>query len=356
MVFTDLRLQQYRSYSDSSFDLSPGVNIVVGPNAAGKTNLLEAVLFDSIGKSYRTRDINLIKAGFEWARIDVHTTDNVLRTSKLQLDSTGRLQKTFEIDSKEYKRLPQNQKQPVVLFEPNDLQLIESEPSLRRNYFDNVIEQYVYGFERLRTNYKRVVSQRNVLLKQGQRGNSQLFAWNLRLADLGEQLVRHRLALLDLINNSLADTYSTIAGRETNVKIAYESTIPADNYSTNLLKKLEANTQLDMDRGFTGNGPHRDEFMVYFGDTPALQAASRGEIRTLLLSLKIIELKILESESGVRPLLLLDDVFSELDGSRRRALTDFLKEYQAIITTTDADIVVKNFSANCNVLAIEAKG
>lgn len=346
MVFTDLRLQQYRSYGDSSFELGAGVNIVVGPNAAGKTNLLEAVMVGSVGKSYRARDVNLVQNDKDWARIDIHTSENVLRTVKLQADPSGKLQKNFEIDEKIYKRLPLAQRQPIVLFEPNDLQLIESEPSLRRNYFDDIIEQYTLGYEKNRSQYKRVIAQRNALLKQGGNINSQLFAWNLRLVDLGEKLVAERLKLLEKINKTLSETYSTIAGHKTKVNISYESSVPTEDYSTKLLKKLESSQDLDVQRGFTGNGPHRDELLISIDGKPALQSASRGEVRTLLLALKIIELQTLENERGIRPLLLLDDVFSELDGSRRRALTEFLKDYQTIITTTDADAVIQHFTTN----------
>jgi DNA replication and repair protein RecF len=353
MIFTDLRLQHYRSYQDSSFELGKGVNIVVGPNAAGKTNLLEAVMVASVGKSYRARDVvSLIRKGAGWARIDLHTSENVLRTVKLKIDQSGKLQKTFEIDKKVFKRLPLAQRQPTILFEPNDLQLVESEPSLRRNYFDDIIEQYTPGYEKNRAQYKRVIAQRNALLKQGGSIDSQIFAWNLRLVDLGEKLVTERLQLLEQINKKLPQTYSAIAGSKTTVKIEYESAIGLDGYSTKLLKKLESSQGLDIQRGFTGNGPHRDEFMIYIKGQPALQSASRGEIRTLLLALKIIELKILENERGVRPLLLLDDVFSELDGSRRRALTEFLKDYQTIITTTDADAVIQNFSQDTAIIPI----
>lgn len=354
MIFTDLRLQQYRSYPDASFELGSGVNIVVGPNAAGKTNLLEAIMVGSVGRSYRTRDVNLLRSGKEWARIDLHTTENNLRTVKLETDRAGKLGKTFEIDDKQYKRLPPNLRQPVVLFEPNDLQLLENEPSLRRSYFDDIIEQYAAGYEKYRNHYKRALSQRNALLKQGSRYASQLFAWNLRLVDLGEQLVVRRLWLADRINGLLSETYSAIAGSKHKMSVRYEASVAVESYGTNLLKKLEATVELDLARGYTGNGPHRDDLVIYFDEQPALQSASRGEIRTLLLALKIIELQILEEESGVRPLLLLDDVFSELDTSRRRALTDFLKDYQTVITTTDADAVIKNFSSGYNVIPVQA--
>jgi len=352
MVFTDLRLQQYRSYGDSSFELGPGVNIVVGPNAAGKTNLLEAIMVGSVGKSYRARDISLVQNNKDWARIDIHTSENVLRTVKLQTNSSGKLQKSFEINEKVYKRLPLVQRQPIVLFEPNDLQFIESEPSLRRNYFDDIIEQYTSGYEKNRSQYKRVIAQRNALLKQGGNIDSHMFAWNLRLVDLGEKLVAERLKLLENINKKLSETYSIIAGHKTQVNISYESSISMEDYGTKLLKKLESSQDLDIQRGFTSNGPHRDELLVSIDSKPALQSASRGEIRTLLLSLKIIELQVLENERGIQPLLLLDDVFSELDGSRRRALTEFLKDYQTIITTTDADAVIQSFTRDTTIIPI----
>ncbi len=352
MIFTDLRLQNYRSYADSSFELGSAVNIVVGPNAAGKTNLLEAIMISSVGKSYRSKDIHLVRREQPWARVDVHTNENVQRTVKIQLDSSGSLQKTFEIDEKIYKRFPSAHKQPIVLFEPNDLQLVENEPSHRRAYFDDLIEQYVASYEQHRSHYKRVLAQRNALLKQGDRSSSQLFAWDLRLVDLGEQLVKQRLGLIEAVNQSVSTIYSMIAGHDKKIKLHYESSINTANYGTNLLKKLESSVALDMARGFTGSGPHRDDIVIYFGDEPALQSASRGEIRTLLLTLKIIELQILEKERGTRPLLLLDDVFSELDGARRRALTSFLKDYQTIITTTDADVVIQHFTEECTVIPL----
>ena len=354
MILTDIRLQQYRSYKDASFDLGEGVNIVVGPNAAGKTNLLEAVMMACIGKSYRAKDPVLVQNEAVWARIDTHTNENVARTVKLQYDGSGRLVKTFEIDGKQVKRLSQDQKQPIVLFEPNDMQLIEGEPVDRREYLDNLIEQYLSGYDKLQNQYRRVLAQRNALLKQSSQAGTQMFAWNLRLTDLGEQIIKKRLQLIASINEAISTTYSSIAKQDKKVSLVYESSIDTDNYSTALLKKLETSIELDLARGFTGSGPHRDDFTIMFGDQPALLSASRGEIRTLMLSLKIIELKVLEKILEVRPILLLDDVFSELDGARRRALTRFLNNYQTIITTTDADTVIDKFIDNYTVLPIGA--
>ncbi len=352
MVFTDVRLQHYRSYTDASFELGPGVTIVVGPNTAGKTNLLEAIMVASVGKSYRSKDIQLLQAGQSWARIDVHTNTNTLRTVKLQTNTADRLEKQFEIDGKAHKRLPLASQQPIVLFEPNNLQLVEGEPSKRREYVDDLIEQYVSGYETVRQQYKRTLLQRNTLLKRNGANTKQLFAWNLRLVELAEQIVQHRLATTEAISNKINDLYKTISNKDKQVRANYETTVDTRNYSSDLMRLLEINIDKDAARGFTGNGPHRDDFVLYFGNDPAIVSASRGELRTLVLTLKIIELEILEKERGNRPLLLLDDVFSELDGGRRHALTDFLKDHQTILTTTDADIAVEHFSKRATVIAV----
>lgn len=352
MIFTDIRLQNYRSYAEGSFELGPGVNIVVGPNAAGKTNLLEALMVAAVGKSFRVRDGLLIRSGEDWLRVDVHTNENQTRVVKIRRDSAGKLEKTFEIDEKLYKRISVKQKQPVVLFQPDDLRLVHAEPSYRRDYIDDLLEQYEPGYATLRANLRRVVAQRNALLKQERMGHSQLFAWNIRLADISAQIVEKRLELVGTINSRINDLYSAISAKSMDVSLVYISKTPLANYSNALMSQLESQQQIDRQRGFTTRGPHRDDMIGYFGNVPLADSASRGENRTFMLVLKIIELQILEEKTGKRPLLLLDDVFSELDGSRRRALTDFLTNYQTIITTTDADVVVRGFASRKNISTI----
>src|SRR3989344_1940715 len=155
MLFTDIRLQNYRSYIEASFELGPGVNIVVGPNAAGKTNLLEALMVAAVGKSFRARDSILVRTGEPWLRLDVHTSDNQTRVVKVKKDQAGRTEKTFEFDEKPYKRLGVALKQPVVLFQPDDLRLLHAEPVARRDYLDDLLEQYEPGYSTIRSNLKR---------------------------------------------------------------------------------------------------------------------------------------------------------------------------------------------------------
>jgi len=342
-VIADIRLQNFRSYKDATFEFGSNVNIIVGPNASGKTNLLEAILTICQGSSYKAKDLEMIMHQKPWARIDARV-DNGARSVKLQTEPNGAVRKSFELGGQKFARLSLAKTVPAVLFEPEHLQLLTGAPELRRDYLDNLLARTVSGYDKTRRDYRRTLSQRNALLKRGNLpATNQLFAWNVRLSELGGQLATERARLVKELNASAQAIYKKLASSKAEVALSYSSAIPTKNYSSSLLHKLEASQQLDMARGFTGHGPHRDDLKVELAGHEAQATASRGEARTLILMLKILELKLLEAEWNKKPILLLDDVFSELDGKRRQALTKFLKDYQTFITTTDADVVVRHF-------------
>lgn len=352
-MITDLRLQQFRSYVDASFEVSPSVNIIVGPNASGKTNLLEAILVLARGNSYRARDIDLIHFGADWARIDADLADGK-RVAKMQLAGPEKAAKTFEIDGQVLIRLTAPRMLPVVLFEPNHLQLLSGSPEARRQFLDDLLEQTVPSFGATRRHYKRVLAQRNALLKKNPRGlREQVFVWNIRLSELGGQIVRERSRLVARFAEQACALYETLAQKQFDIALRYQTQFAAGHYETALLHKLEASLDLDVLRGFTAHGPHRDDLITEIDGHAVQEAASRGETRTLVLALKILELQLLEEIRGTRPLLLLDDVFSELDGKRRHALTEFLKDHQVFITTTDADLVVQHFTTS-NIIPVSS--
>jgi DNA replication and repair protein RecF len=347
-MITSLRLQNFRSYSDDSFEFEPGVNIVVGPNGSGKTNLLEAVLVLCRGGSYRVRDAELIKFDKPWARLD-GSFEKSTRVVKIEPPS-----KTFVIDDKPFRRLSLERTLPVVLFEPNNLQLMTRGPDQRREYFDDLLERSQPAFKSLSAGYKRTLAQRNALLKHNRRqATQQLFAWNVRLSELGSQIAQARQGLADEVNAGLSKTYSQIAKHKSAVEMKYDCQFPVNNYASRLLSKLESSTELEFDRGFTAYGPHREDYLFYLNGQPVGLSASRGETRSLLLALKIFELDLIEKARGQKPILLLDDVFSELDGSRRRTLVARLKKHQTIITTTDAESVLEYFSNQHKVIALK---
>jgi DNA replication and repair protein RecF len=350
-MISTIRLQNFRSYKDSSFEFEPGVNIIVGPNASGKTNLLEAVMVLARGSSFRARDIELVQFDKPWARLDGNFEKQV-RTAKIEIRG-GLSLKIFEIDAKPFKRLSLERTTPVVLFEPSHLQMLSRGPEARRDYFDELLERSQGGFKGLLAGYRRTLAQRNALLKQNPaRASQQLFAWNIRLSEFGAKLAEARQRLIGDINKDISRDYGRIAKKRSKVRLVYESQFPVENYASRMLSKLEKNTQLDFKRGFTAYGPHREDVLFYLGGQLAGGTASRGETRSLLLALKIFELGLVEKARDQPAIFLLDDVFSELDGSRRRALVDNLSGRQTLITTTDAEAVLEYFSEKHNLIPL----
>lgn len=383
MAIIDLRLQHYRSYTDKTFELSPTVNIIVGPNASGKTNLLEAVLLIAQGSSYRAKDIELVQFGEPWSRLDARldvqneaseasgvSEAPSIRTVKLEAlafmnkDAVSKpaVKKSFVIAQKNYLRLSQQKMLPLVLFEPNHLLMLSGSPELRRSYLDELLEQIVPGFGTTRRQYRRVLAQRNALLKQGSDiATGQIFVWNVRLSELAGKIVRQRLDLIQQLNLLVGEVYSDISHTKATVKLEYLSPLSAHSnstgnfavqYESTLIRRYEQTLERDCLLGFTTAGPHRDDMQVLLNGHVSQEAASRGEVRTIILTLKILELQLLQAASAQPPILLLDDVFSELDAARREALTAFLQDYQTFITTTDADVVAKHFRGSSRLIEL----
>ncbi len=351
-MITDIHLQHFRSYTDASFDFKPGVNIIVGPNTSGKTNLLEAVLIIASGSSYRGDGQELIEFGYNFTRIEAHTP-NGSRVVKIELES-NRAQKLFEINSQKFKRLGMTRTVPAVVFQPDHLRQLIGSPESRRNFVDDLLAQTITGFSKLRSDYRRALAQRNTLLRNSSKTPTPLlFVWDVRLSSLGGQIAQLRLKLLDSINAQLGKIYQSISSTKDSTELSYKTSCDSGQYETTLLRKLKENVDTDLQRGFTAHGPHRDDILIMLDGHPISEIASRGEVRSLLLSLKVIEARLIEDSRGVPPLLLLDDVFSELDGARRRSLTKYLQNYQTFITTTDADIVLHHFTEECNVIATQ---
>lgn len=353
-MIDSIRLQNFRSYRDDSFEFMPGVNIVVGPNASGKTNLLEAVLVLARGSSFKAKDIDLVQFNKPWARLDGYFGKQN-RSVKL-VAQESKTDKSFLLDDKPFKRLSLERTVPVVLFEPNHLQLITRGPDQRREFIDDLLERSLPGYKALSGNYRRTLAQRNALLKyHPAHATQQLFAWNVRLSELGGKLAAGRYQLVEQINKNLGRTYNQIARGRSGARAEYNSHFPAGNYASKMLSKLEDNEAVDFERGFTAYGPHREDVSFYLNKKLVGQTASRGETRSLLLALKIYELGLIEKARGQKPILLLDDVFSELDGARRHALVDHLQNHQTIITTTDADAVLEYFAETHNLIPLSKK-
>ena len=316
--------------------------------------MLEAVYALSLGVSFRGTDRELIAHGEDWFRLEGWCDEqHRLFTYRLQNEVA---EKQFTLDGAKKMRLSHKQKIPVVLFEPEHLRLLRGSPSQRRDYLDTLLSRLWPDFSWTKHQFERVLTQRNNVLKRrllpSQRAD-QLFVWDVQFADLAQQLVERRRALLTRIGRDISAVYSAIAQRPSDVVPAYECTVPGGNYRDTLLRLLDERSSIDAERGFTTIGPQRDDFTFTLGGVPAATSASRGEVRSLVLALKIIELRLFDEQADSAPILLLDDVFSELDSTRRRALAELARTHQTLITTTDADAITSHFAGDHHIITTD---
>ncbi len=326
MTITNLRLVNFRCFDDQAFDFSENINIIIGPNAIGKTSLIEAIYIVNNGKSFR-QDDNIIQENKTWARIDTHLSNNKYQTVKINGGD-----KLYETDLSE-----EESRQTSILFEPNELFLFYQNPGDRRTYIDKRIASQDIGYEKTLNDYKKILFQRNNLLKNKRSLKETIFVWDVRLAETAKTIVEKRENYIKKIDESLTDTYRQISAQKETINIDYTSNVPlGDNYTSNLLKALTNNIDKDMQLGHTSYGPHRDDIVFTISGKGLKHTASRGEIRSIMLAMKKIEAE----GHKTKPVILLDDVFSELDSKRRQKIVKLFKDYQVFITTTEADLVI----------------
>lgn len=326
-----LHVKHIRSHTEYTVEFSPEVTILTGANGSGKTSLLEAVYISLQGTSFRGSDSELLQKESPWWKIDVILDDQQNRTIKFDPEkTTGR--KQFVIDSKITARIPAKLKHPVVLFDPEDLRLLHGSPARRRQFIDRFISQLNPLYGPTLRKYERALKQRNNLLKSAYTHDDQLFAWNIALAEHGAYIIEQRIAFIEQINQNLASLYQDIAGTKDLVTIHYSHTFVGD-VKQKLLNELHAHLERDSYLGSTSVGPHRHDVVFEINNSPALSVASRGEARTIVLALKFLEVAIIEQLTGKAPIILLDDVFSELDANRQKLLTSHLTGHQIIITS-----------------------
>ena len=325
-------IQNVRSHQQAVVEFSPGVTVITGPNGSGKTTLLESVYISLQGTSFKGSDKEVLRRDQPWWRIDVLLDDEQKRIVKFDPSrTTGR--KQFVVDDKTTYRLPPKSKYPVVLFEPDDLRLLHGSPTRRRQFIDRFISQLNPLYGTALRKYDRSLKQRNNLLKQAYVSPDDLFPWDISLSEHGAYIIEQRIAFIEQINSKLNDAYIDIAQTNDEVSMHYSHTYVGD-VKSKLLHELQASTARDHIVGNTSIGPQRHDVIFNFNNSPALSVASRGEARTIVLALKFLEVDIIEQLTGLKPLILLDDVFSELDLSRQKSLSDTIRSHQIIITST----------------------
>ena len=319
-------LRNFRCHGEFELDCNRAITLIVGENGSGKTSVLEAIYIALRGKSFKGTDKEIIKRGADFYRAEVVLAD--ARDVIIRYDGK---KKQFEVDGRKSLRLPKKDRYPIVLFEPDDLYLVGSSPSRRRDYFDELFKQMDSHYSVTLGKYNKALKQRNDLLKNEVINVDDLFSWNVMCANYGVEIMNLRTYYLEKINNRMTDVYRNIAKNNDSCGLKYLGEKCDEN---KYLAILEQNYEKDRYFGYTSFGVHRDDYEFIFNEKKADGSASRGEIRSMILALKFIEAEILESETMQMPVVLLDDIFSELDDMRQKHLVNNFKNYQMIITST----------------------
>jgi len=341
-----IKLQNFRNHTDFETDLSQ-TTVFIGPNGVGKSNILEAISILSFCRSFRDDNKkNLIKFDADYARITSDNIDIFLQKSPsfiFQIKDKGIVRKQSDFIGQH----------PSVIFSPETLEIITGSPRTRRKFIDIMISQADRDYLRSLIHYEKIRQQRNSLLQRirsNQASVDELNYWNKELIQDGEKIIKSRKKAVSELNTQLSKFYSVISGKKDSLKLDYVSNA-IDNFSD----QLKSHQQREVVSGHTLIGPHRDDLIFNLNNCNAANFASRGEIRSAVLALKMAELEFLSNDKKNQPLLLLDDVFSEFDRDRREHLCDLIEKYQTIITTTDEEHLSRCLIGNSKIINLNGE-
>lgn len=345
MYITKTELKNFRNYESLSLDFHRKVNLILGKNAQGKTNLLESIYVVSIGRSFRTnKDSDLIKFGSDFARVYTESIrDGENETVELIFSKESkkfakidgmRILKTSELLEHVY----------IVIFSPEDLKIVKDEPEKRRKFIDRELCQIKPVYYDSLGNYKRVLNQRNTYLKEPVVDPSVMDIWDIQMSKYGADVILQREKFVEKLNLAASSIHSGITNGKEHLEICYAPNISGEESKENLEEKIysELRNSFDHDlkRRTTGRGPHKDDLEFFIDGINARNFGSQGQQRTAALSLKLAEISIIKEETGEEPVLLLDDVMSELDIERQEFLVKSLSDVQLFITTTEIPAIL----------------
>jgi len=356
MIATRLRLRDFRGYASADVALGAGLTVVHGANGAGKTNLLEALYFGCTGRSCRTsNEREVVRFGAGPARVEVDLRDEEGRPHSLAVGFAPGEPKRLVSDGAPVERLVDVQTRPlVVVFLPDRLELVKGPPALRRSHVDQLVAAAWPARAATRRAYSQTLAQRNALLARARGDASRLLAlpaWDAELARHGIALRDDRAAAIDLLAARFVSLAAAL-GLGDEVALRYRPRSRAAS-AQELAAELAERTESDLERGFTGHGPHRDDLALLRGGRELRAYGSQGEQRLGLLALLLAEREALSAKRRSPPLMLLDDVMSELDPRRRSLLAELLAgEGQSIVTTTDLAHVPGGDAATVTRLAV----
>ena len=343
MWIKKIKINNFRNYKDQEINFNKNINVFFGENAQGKTNIVEAIFLSSIGKSFRaSKDTELIKFGETSAQLEINYEKSD-RAGNIKID-IGNKKNIFinKIKIKKLSDLLGNVH--TVIFTPDDINILKGGPQNRRKFLDIMISQlrpnYMYTYNL----YKKALEERNNYLKKIKTEKASeefLEIWDEQLIKYGKIIAEYRKEFIDKIKNKIKNIHNNITGNKEDIKIEYITDCLNEKNYKDFLKERQ---KLDIIKGYTTRGIHRDDFQIYLNDILVNVYGSQGQHRTAMLSLKISELQVIYDEIGENPILLLDDFMSELDEKRRNNFMENIKDTQVIITCTD-NLLLENIEA-----------
>ena len=345
MYIKDIYLKNFRNYREQTIELNENANVFYGNNAQGKTNILEALYFAALGRSFRTfKENELIKINHEYSNIIITYIKND-RENTIEINLNKGNKKTIKINGVKINKSSEIVGNiNIVIFSPDDISILKQGPQLRRKFLDVFISQLKpkYLFELLE--YNRILDNRNACLKS--KKIDTLDVWNEQLASKMEILYKYRKEYIDKLQEKIITIHPGLTNNQEEIKIIYKTNFTDKDSFIELLKM---NEQSDLFKGYTQEGAHREDFEILINGNSLNMYGSQGQHRTAILSLKIAELNIIKEEIGENPVLLLDDVTSELDEQRVMSIFDVVKDYQILITCTDLAQILKYDSLTKNI-------
>ncbi|MEA4826723.1 MAG: DNA replication/repair protein RecF [Clostridium sp.] len=336
MYIKNLSLLNFRNYDQLSLNLNKGINIFIGDNAQGKTNILESIYYCSIGKSHRTnKDKELIKWGAKEAYISLYVSKERLdkkidikifkegkkgiRVNSIKLNTISDLMGIFNI----------------VIFSPEDLKIVKESPSYRRRFIDielcKLNKKYYYSL----VQYNKVLNDRNSALRKWSKDKNIIDVYDVQMSKFGSFIIKERLKYIQKLNEKGNIIHKDITSDNEEIELKYITPVrDINNIESNLLNLLSESREKDLEKGMTSIGPHRDDFSININNIDTRKFGSQGQQRTAVLSIKFASLEIIKEQSGEYPVLLLDDVLSELDLNRQKYILNSIKKVQTIVTCT----------------------
>ena len=348
MKASQIELYNFRNYENEKISFGDEINIICGDNGMGKTNILEAVYYFSYGRSFRSSGREIIKEGQRESRIKLDFESNE-RNYEGEIKFLSGKRKEIYLNEVELKKTSQLLGNFIcVLFTPDEMNIIKGMPEVRRKFCDSGIMPLRPQFIKELIKYRNILNQKTALLKQ--RNYSTLDIWNEKLAESGSKIMMMRNSYIERVLEKAKIYQNDISGGKEDLLIEYNPSVKmgknADEIKENFFNKLEEYKEKEKENLFCMVGVHRDEIDFSINGKNAKNYASQGQIRTAILSLKSAQMEIIKEESGSYPVMLLDDILSELDKKRRDFLISQIRGKQIIITCTDIENSFKSGSSN----------